>query len=113
VQLRPQNRKLAHVNGNNNITGVNLGRGGVVWLRRFLGRGRNGMWLSRLALFALRTWNQNSSFFLRWKILECSPYSCSRHCSSIKSLGLILQPAPLLLLLMVLTHDLDYVDSKS
>jgi hypothetical protein len=30
----------------------------------------------------------------------------------IKSLGLILQPAPLLLLLMVLTHDVDYVDSK-
>jgi len=30
-----------------------------------------------------------------------------------KSLGLILQPAPLLLLLMVLTHDLDYVDSKN
>jgi len=31
----------------------------------------------------------------------------------IKSLGLILQPAPLLLLLMVLTHDIDYVDSKN
>jgi len=31
----------------------------------------------------------------------------------IKSLGLILQLAPLLLLLMVLTHDLDYVDSKN
>jgi hypothetical protein len=28
----------------------------------------------------------------------------------IKSLGLILQPPPLLLLLMVLTHDLDYVE---
>jgi len=31
----------------------------------------------------------------------------------IKSLGLILQPAPLLLLLMVLTHDLKCVDSKN
>ncbi len=31
--------------------GVDLERGGVVWLRRFLGRGRNGMWLGRLALF--------------------------------------------------------------
>ena len=31
----------------------------------------------------------------------------------IKRLGLILQPSPLLLLLMVLTHDLDYVDSKN
>jgi hypothetical protein len=30
-----------------------------------------------------------------------------------KSLGLILQPAPLLLLLMVLTHDVDYMDSKN
>jgi len=58
-----QNRELAHVNGNNNITGADLGRGGVVWLRRFLGRGRNGMWLGRLALLSLRTWNQNSSFF--------------------------------------------------
>jgi len=51
VQMRRQNRKLAHVNGNNNITGVDLGRGGVVWLRQFLGQGRNGMWLGRLALF--------------------------------------------------------------
>ncbi len=65
VRLRHQNRELAHVNGNNNITGVDLGRGGVVWLRRFLGRGRNGMWLGRLALFGLHTWNQNSSFFFR------------------------------------------------
>ena len=63
MQLHCQNRGLAHVNGNNNITGVNLGRGGVVWLRRFLGRGKNGMWLGWLALFGLRTWNQNSSFF--------------------------------------------------
>jgi len=74
VRLRRQNRELAHVNVNNNITGVNLGRGGDVWLRRFLGRGRNGMWLGRLALYSLRTWNQNSSFFSRGKILECSPY---------------------------------------
>jgi hypothetical protein len=51
VQLGCQNRELAHVNGNNNITGVDFGRGGVVWFQRFLGRGRNGMWLSRLALF--------------------------------------------------------------
>jgi hypothetical protein len=34
-------------------------------------------------------------------------------CCLIKSLGLILQSAPLLLLLMVLTHDVDYVDSKN
>jgi hypothetical protein len=51
VQLRRQNRKLAHVNGNNNITGVNLGRGGVVWFRQFLGWGRNGMWRDVAALF--------------------------------------------------------------
>ncbi len=31
-------------------------------LRRFLGRGRNGMWLGRLALFGLHTWNQNFFF---------------------------------------------------
>jgi hypothetical protein len=31
----------------------------------------------------------------------------------IKSLGLVLQPGPLLLLLMVLTHDVDYVDSEN
>jgi len=49
--LRRQNRERAHVNGNNNITGVDLGRGGVLWLRRFLGRGRNGMWIGQLALF--------------------------------------------------------------
>jgi len=73
VQLHRQNCELAHVNGTNNITGVDLGRGGVVWLWQFLGWGRNGMWLGRLALFGLRTWNQNSSFFLRGKILECSP----------------------------------------
>jgi hypothetical protein len=30
VRLHCQNRELAHVNGNNNITGVDLGRGGVV-----------------------------------------------------------------------------------
>jgi len=40
-----------HVNGNNNIMGVDLGKGGVVWLWRFLRRGRNGMWLGWLALF--------------------------------------------------------------
>ncbi len=51
VRLRHQNHELVHVNGNNNITGDDLGRGGVVWFRRFLGRGRNGMWLSWLALF--------------------------------------------------------------
>jgi len=51
MQLRRQNRELAHVTGNNNIMGVDSVRGGVVWLRRFLGRGRNGMWLGRLVLF--------------------------------------------------------------
>jgi len=35
LRLRRQNRELAHVNGNNNITGVDLGRGDVVWLRQF------------------------------------------------------------------------------
>jgi hypothetical protein len=74
VRLRCQNRELVHVNGNNNIMGVDLGRGGVVWFRQFLGRGRNGMWLSHLVPRFLYTWNQNSSFFSRGKILECSPY---------------------------------------
>jgi hypothetical protein len=31
----------------------------------------------------------------------------------IKSLGLVLQLAPLLLMLMVLTHDVDYVDGEN
>ena len=74
VRLRCQNRELVHVNGNNNIMGVDLGRGGVVWFRQFLGRGRNGMWLSHLVPRFLYTWNQNSSFFSCGKILECSPY---------------------------------------
>jgi len=39
--------------------------------------------------------------------------SLSPTCCLIKSLGLILQPYPLLLLLMVLTHDVDYVNSKN
>ena len=51
VQLRRQNCELAHVNGNNNITVVDLGREGVVWFRQFLGRGRNGMWHDVAALF--------------------------------------------------------------
>jgi len=65
VRLHHQNHELAHVNGNNNITGVDLGRGDVVWLWRFLGRGRNGMWLGRLALFSLPTLNQISFSRLR------------------------------------------------
>ena len=51
MRLCRQNCELAHVNGNNNITGVDLGRGGVVWFRRFLGWGRNGMWRDVAALF--------------------------------------------------------------
>jgi len=35
VRLCRQNRKLAHLNGNNNITGVDLGRGGVVGFGNF------------------------------------------------------------------------------
>jgi hypothetical protein len=31
----------------------------------------------------------------------------------IKSLGLVLQLAPLLLMLMDLTHDVDYVDGEN
>jgi len=35
MRLHRQNRELAHINGNNNITGVDLGRGGVVALAIF------------------------------------------------------------------------------
>jgi len=35
MRLRRQNRELAHVNGNNNITGVDLGREGVVGFGNF------------------------------------------------------------------------------
>jgi len=40
-------------------------------------------------------------------LLQTPHYRISTPLCLIKSLGLILQPAPLLLLLMVLTHDLD------
>ena len=46
-------------------------------------------------------------------LLQTPHYRIGTPCCLIKSLGLILQPAPLLLLLMVLTHDVDYVDSKN
>ena len=77
VRLRCQNRELAHVNGNNNITGVDLGRGGVVWFRQFLGRGRNGMWRDVAALFGSAfLWYVEPKLFLllHGKILQCSPY---------------------------------------
>ncbi len=45
-------------------------------------------------------------------LLQTPHYRISTRLCLIKNLGLILQPSPLLLLLMVLTHDLDYVDSK-
>jgi hypothetical protein len=77
VRLHRQNRELAHVNGNNNITGVDLGRGGVVWIRQFLGRGRNGMWCDVAALFgsAFLVYVEPILFFLllHGKILQCSP----------------------------------------
>jgi len=38
-----------------------------------LGRGRNGMWLGRLALFGLHTWNQDSLFFRAEKFLSAAP----------------------------------------
>jgi hypothetical protein len=74
VRLRCQNRELAHLNGNNNITGVDLGRGGVVWFRKFLGRGRNGMW--RLIWFCISCVRGTKTllFFSCGKILECSLY---------------------------------------
>ena len=75
VQLHCQNCKLAHVNGNNNITGVDLGRGGVVWFWQFLGRGRNEMWLPSLVLRFLCAWNQNSSFFCAGKFWSAAPTS--------------------------------------
>jgi len=46
-------------------------------------------------------------------IAKTPHYRIGTPCCLIKSLDLILQPAPLLLLLMVLTHDVDYVDSKN
>ena len=73
MRLCRQNRELAHVNGNNNITGVDLGRGGVVWFRQFLGRGRNGMWPPYLFPRFLCTWNQNSSFFCAGKFWSAAP----------------------------------------
>ncbi len=73
VQMRRQNHELAHVNGNNKITGVDLGRGGVVWFWRFLGRGRKGMW--RLIWFRVSCVRGTKTlFFHERKILECSPY---------------------------------------
>jgi hypothetical protein len=68
VRLRRQNRELAYVNGNNNITGVDLGRGGVVWFRQFLGRGRNGMCRDVATLFG--------SAFLVY--VEPKPFFCFR-----------------------------------
>jgi hypothetical protein len=73
MQLHCQNCKLAHVNGNNNITGVNLGRGGVVWFWQFLGRGRNGMWLLIWFRVSCVRGTKTLLFFLPGKILECSP----------------------------------------
>jgi len=55
---------------------VNIGRGGVVWLRRFLGQSRDGMWLGRLTLFGstfLAYVEPKLFFFSHGKILECSP----------------------------------------
>jgi hypothetical protein len=76
VRLRRQNRKLAHVNGNNNITGIDLGKGGVVWFWRFLGWGRNRMWRDVATLFgsAFLVYVEPTLFLLlHGKILQCSP----------------------------------------
>ncbi len=74
VQLRRQNRELAHVDGNNNITGVDLGTEKESGNRQFWGWHElcfvTFFWL----LFVLRTWNQNFFSLSRRKILQCSPY---------------------------------------
>jgi hypothetical protein len=72
-------------------------------------------WLLLFSHLFLHPWllSCNACLLSVRALLQSPHYRIGTPCYLIKSLGLILQLALLLLLLMVLTQDVDYVDSKN